>query len=147
MEQQHEYIQTYLQALPTEIRPDVNEKLKNALRDAWRNKWDPKTLALTVSRGNYSSAYSPAGAALVKLEGLSKQEFTYLTASKGQNFKDEHCRRAGCPCSHIDCYRGWHDGGERAVGKPNGTVVMYDYVSPCKECRPAIWESLNAVHF
>ena len=148
MEQQHEYIKTYLEALPSELRPEVNEKLKNALREAWRNEWEPKYLAEMVARGGFKSAFSPAGAALSKLERLAKEKHTYMTTTPAQNnFKDEHCRRSGCACSHRDCYRGWHDGGTRAVGTPNGAVILYDVTRPCKECRPATWERLNSVAF
>lgn len=34
---------------------------------------------------------------------------------------DAHCRKPGCDCGHVICYRGWID---------------TDHTSPCQFCRP-----------
>jgi hypothetical protein len=144
--QQHEYINTYLENLPIELRPDINERLKNALRDAWRNEWDPKTLAQTVAKSNYATAHSPAGVALTRLERYSKEKFKFapnLISAYG-TFVDAHCTRKGCPCTHKDCYRGWFDGGTKLVGIGNH-VAEYEVTKPCQVCRPQTYENLNSL--
>jgi hypothetical protein len=59
--------------------------------------------------------------------------------TKGETMKDldAHCRRTGCHCDHIICYRGWIDTTETRKGIP------HDVTNPCQYCRP----SLHARHW
>lgn len=146
MEQQpHEYVQTYLDNLPIEIRPDASEKLTAIMRDAYRNGWDSKFLASLVARHGYTNAHSPIGAAMYRLQKLASEKYTYSTSGTVQsqsNFNDHHCRKPGCPCEHQECYRGWHDGFIRY--ETNGDrVIEYDVTKPCQVCRPETWAKLN----
>lgn len=146
MEQQpHEYIQNYLDALPIEIRPDIGDKLTNALRMAYKNGWDSKALAHLVARHGYTNAHSPIGAALYRLEQLAAGKYTYSTTGftpAQRNFKDAHCRKPGCGCDHVECYRGWHDGFVRYQSWGD-KVLEYEVAKPCQTCRPETWASVN----
>ncbi len=138
--EQHEYIQDYIEALPAELRPEINEKLKQALRNAWINKWDATSLGFIVGRADYSSAHSPAGAALHKLEQLSA---TKPSAQSTEVYfqSDSHCRKSGCVCSHTHCFKGWQDGIVRTLrfGK---ITKEYEATQPCPVCRQEQYEIL-----
>ena len=70
-----EYIETYLKCLPADLRPtDVSEKINKALALAYRNRWDAKILAHAVASNNYSTAKSPVGASIYRLEQLASQQ-------------------------------------------------------------------------
>jgi hypothetical protein len=139
--EQHEYIADYVDNLPVELRPDVNEKLKQALRKAWTNRWDAKSLAFIVSRADYSTAHSPAGAALHKLEQLSNTQPSMSTGFETQSYVDSHCRKSGCMCTHSHCYKGWQDGIINTVKAGNATRE-YESTQPCPVCRQEQYEIL-----
>ena len=54
-----------------------------------------------------------------------------LTADK----LDAHCKRSGCACDHVVCYRGWIDTSE-----PTSPTTVRDVTSPCHNCRPHLHE-------
>jgi hypothetical protein len=84
MEQHHEYIQTYLEKLPPELRPDtINEKVLEPLRQAWKNNWDASDLAKAVASANFSTSTSPAGSAIYRLTQIAKQK-AYKSNSIGK---------------------------------------------------------------
>lgn len=45
---------------------------------------------------------------------------------------DAHCRRPGCHCDHVICYRGWIDLVEQRNGRD------HDVANPCQYCRPQL---------
>jgi hypothetical protein len=47
---------------------------------------------------------------------------------------DAHCRRPGCHCDHVICYRGWIDTTETVNGRE------HDVTNPCQYCRPSLHE-------
>lgn len=50
---------------------------------------------------------------------------------------DAHCRKAGCACQHIHCYRGWVDPPtEGGQGVEAGTTpTKGGGTTPCQWCR------------
>lgn len=144
--EQHEYIQTYLDNMAIELRPDATSpKFIEAMRTAWRNDWDSKTLAQLVQKNNFTTANSPVGAALYRLERLANEKFSYSTSGWGEKFGDNHCLRKGCKCTHKECDRGWFDGGVKYVAKGD-TIREYDTTKPCQMCKPELVERLNSVY-
>jgi hypothetical protein len=47
---------------------------------------------------------------------------------------DAHCRRSGCHCDHVICYRGWIDLVEHRDGRDHAVA------NPCQYCRPQLHE-------
>jgi hypothetical protein len=139
--EQHEYIADYVDNLPTELQPEINERLKSLLRQAWINKWDSRNLSFMISRGDYSTAHSPAGAALHRLEQLVVTKPSVSGSIVAQAFTDSHCRKSGCMCSHNACYRGWIDGINHTV-QVGKTYREYEATQPCPVCRQEQYDIL-----
>lgn len=75
MQENHEYIETFLKHLPAELRPtEVSEKIKEILRAGWRNEWKAEDLAKSISYGNYTNSHNPVGMALFRLEKIVQQK-------------------------------------------------------------------------
>jgi hypothetical protein len=75
MADQHEWVESYVGALPAELRPtDITENIKKHLRIAYKNGWKPIDLARAVSAGNYTNANNPLGASIYRLEKLAEQK-------------------------------------------------------------------------
>lgn len=84
MENNHEYIETFLKHLPAELRPtEVSEKIKEILRAGWRNKWLAEDLAKSISHGDYTNSRNPVGMALFRLEKVAQQK----APTKKKDFK------------------------------------------------------------
>ena len=139
--EQHEYIADYVDNLPEELQPEINERLKTLLRQAWVNKWDSRHLAFVIGRGDYSTAHSPAGAALHRLEQLVATKPNLMGTAVAQAFTDSHCRKSGCMCAHTACHRGWIDGITHTV-KIGKYYREYDATQPCPVCRQEQYEIL-----
>lgn len=62
---------------------------------------------------------------------------THTTSSPPKH--DAHCRRPGCPCTHLTCFRGWIDPRPPAEEDPQGGWTPPTGTTPCDLCRPHLW--------
>jgi hypothetical protein len=93
MADQHEWVESYVGALPAELRPtDISENIKKHLRAAYKNGWKPVDLARAVSAGNYLNASNPLGASIYRLEKLAEQKAPPKVSNNFPVFESEKRR-------------------------------------------------------